>query len=399
MRGRARWVAMAVVVIMMIPAVGCSSPTDEGHGGSTAPVPSNPSGTVDTPGTLPLTPAPVVLEDLTIGGTSVPSVPSNDPTTPWRITIDDAFGSGAMPVAIVGATVLVKGKNVLTAVDLEDGRPLWRLSGGGVGTVLAVDDSTALVVGGGSFVLVEARTGKAIWHRRQPLGSDGRSEVSNATSSGASDNVVILGSAATSGLSRSSGLRLWTSTMQGPVFVADHVVIGRVEGGVRGLDPATGAIAWSLPLPATRLDSYVVVGQHLLGVAPPLLMSWSTDTGAAEWSLPIDDTRTLVARSGSAVEWQTESSIGAFSADDGHELWRRPRGDYAAASRPTGALPAVFLHNAAKRFDVLDPATGNVTLSGPFQISSLVSTEGSFVARSQPSGSSGSVLFVTKVTG
>jgi outer membrane protein assembly factor BamB len=131
---------------------------------------------------------------------------------------------------IAGDTVYVGTFSGRTAaLDLATGSTRWSIAEGAVGPVWPAGDSVFLLNDLGQLLRIEAATGAVIW----------RTELPEAER------------------------RRGVTAFHGPVLAGGRLLVGSSDNGVLQLDPASGALLGSLPLPAGAASAPVVAGQTL----------------------------------------------------------------------------------------------------------------------------------------
>jgi hypothetical protein len=188
----------------------------------------------------------LAVEGHGVTGSSQYRLAALDPTygqARWTTVVES--GGFGIPALADGRVYVGTGVDTVRAVDAETGRIEWTYDAGGVEEY-----------GGGA------------WGR--PLVADGRVYVGVSHSSDP-DADPTEGSAFTHrlvALDAADGTELWaapvtTQMWAGPVRVSDTVVAGSEDGVLRGFDPTTGDVRWTLGLPGTLRRRPIVVGDRL----------------------------------------------------------------------------------------------------------------------------------------
>lgn len=268
-----------------------------------------------------------------------------------------------------------RGCGAVTALDLATGRALWTYqvpgnprgpaSGPGPDRV-AITNGLVALVEDGAVRAMDARTGAPRW--QVPAAERGQSSMEVAAGPGRF--VVVTGPGA-------------------------EATVGPGAPGVRSLDAATGATAWSAPLPR---DPATVADVDILATAPvtlwvegpaprpmPEITSYD-DTGRRRATIPavgpvetlqreahpaftaqtprhvvvVGDTLVAAAKRGTASE---PDRVSAYALADGRPLWSTRVGKplMAVAAAPNGVLAAA---GGTPRLRLLDPASGRIVADG-----------------------------------
>jgi outer membrane protein assembly factor BamB len=136
---------------------------------------------------------------------------------------------GGDPV-IAGNTVYVGTVSGRTAaLDFDTGATRWSIAEGVVGPVWPAGDSVFLLNDLGQLLRVDAANGAVIWRLALP------------------------------GAERRRGV----TAFHGPVLAGGRLLVGSSDNGVLQVDPASGTLLGSLPLPAGAASAPVVAGQTL----------------------------------------------------------------------------------------------------------------------------------------
>lgn len=136
---------------------------------------------------------------------------------------------GADPV-LVGSTVYVGNVSGRTAaLSAETGETLWSIPEGAVSPVWPAGDSIFLVNDLGEILRVEAASGAVIWRTALPKAERRRG----------------------------------VTAFHGPVLAGGRLLVGSSDNGILQVDPASGALLGTIPLPAGAASAPVVAGQVL----------------------------------------------------------------------------------------------------------------------------------------
>jgi len=247
----------------------------------------------------------------------------------WRATM------ASQPRAVVADElgVLATGVNEVVAVDLRSGRRLWNAPlRGGVG-YLAADEESVVVATEEAFVVLERRSGER------------RFEVPTPDEPGP---VGILRPRA------------------GPAML----VVTTQQGGVAGLDPATGAAAWSLRpggelrgIPAID-DTTATLAAVFEGVDTTRLVVVDLRLGRVRWeervapwaSSPLIDGDRVVLGAG---DGRRHATMQAFDLADGTPRWRvRTDASFQADIVPTATGGKVYALDQLGTLVALDARRG-----------------------------------------
>lgn len=251
------------------------------------------------------------------------------PRPRWRVTMasqPQALHLDELGVVAAGATEVV-------AVDARRGRRLWNAPlDGGVGT-LAADEESVVVATRDRFVVLERRSGER------------RFEVPTPDEPGPA---VIL------------------RPRSGPGML----VLTTRQGGVAGLDPATGAAAWGLR-PGGRLRGLPAIDHRRATVLVVLetdhdtrLVAVDLRLGRSRWErrLPpwtssptVHDDLVIVG----AGDGDRRAAVRAFALDDGTSRWRAAvPASFQEDIVPEVAGGRVFIADQLGTLSALDAATG-----------------------------------------
>lgn len=275
----------------------------------------------------------------------------------WRVTM------ASQPRAVVADElgVLATGVNEVVAVDLRSGRRLWNAPVRGGAGYLAADEESVVVATEEAFVVLERRSGER------------RFEVPTPDEPGP---VGIL------------------RPRVGPAML----VVTTRQGGLAGLDPATGAAAWSLRpggelrgVPALD-DATATLAAVFEEPAVTRLVVVDLRLGQVRWDAPvapwassplIDGDRVILG----AGDGRRQATLQAFDLADGTPRWRlRTDASFQAGIVPTatggrvyaldqlGTLVAVDAHSGARRWRT---RLGDAVLGGrPVAVGSAVLVTG-----------------------
>ena len=201
----------------------------------------------------------------------------------WR-NKDWNQGEGTTSTLAVGAGVVVGSVqwSALYGNDADNGRMLWRLSGDGLsdrGASAAIHDGLIYITSRESFFIIDARTGRVVV--RKPLGK----KVDVTSTPLLTDSEIIFGSS-TEGLialdvptldtkwvcpvgdalvytgpyTRPESAQIETS----PVLAGSTVYVAASDGGIYGVDKATGRVVWQYGTGAPMFSSVAVSGNVLV---------------------------------------------------------------------------------------------------------------------------------------
>ena len=237
----------------------------------------------------------VALASVVLAGCGVFGTPKKPPeplpaasgavriTPLWRVSLGNASGIGFAPVAIGDAVWAASADGTVARIDLDSGRPSWRVSVGkpitaGVGT-----DGTTTVVAARDGTLIALDTeGRTRW--TATVGSE------MVTPPAVADGAVVLRTTDNRVLAfeADTGRRRWAFQRQNPPLVLRHsggiamvpgfAFVGMPGGRIVALSLANGAPRWDIalaqPRGATELEriadvvgSPLVIGREVCAVA------------------------------------------------------------------------------------------------------------------------------------
>jgi len=114
-----------------------------------------------------------------------------------------------------------------------------------------------------------------------------------------------------------------------PVYQDGLALVGSSRGGVHGLDPATGRVAWSQPLEANVLGAAAFAPERFCAVSDDhTLTTFYTGTGQVAWSNVLKkqpDAAPLVHK-GIIYLGCNDFNLYAFKARTGERVWSSPCG-------------------------------------------------------------------------
>jgi serine/threonine protein kinase/outer membrane protein assembly factor BamB len=137
------------------------------------------------------------------------------------------------------------------------------------------------------------------------------------------------------------------------LFSAGGLVLARDTSDVRGLDPSTGAIRWTLPTTLLGTVSNGVV--YVAGNSNPLLTAVDPASGATRWMYRVlfPEAPVWLADNGSVICFGDEDKIRALGSGDGKTRWTAT----ADAKRSLTAAPGIIAA-ADTSLVALDDANG-----------------------------------------
>jgi len=238
---------------------------------------------------------------------------NSGPALPFNTNPAGGWDNLASSPVVVGTTVVIGTPDgLIRAVDLSDGKSLWEVkTGGRVRATPAVKDGLVVV---GSFdgrvYAVDLMTGAERWVHRtvgdtldsSKFGYDRRAVQSSAA---IADGMVLVGSrdGGLYGLDAATGERRWRVTHNGswvlgsPAVRDGRVYIGSSDGHFfQAVELTTGRELWRLQTEANVLSSPLLVGDALVvgtyrtDAAWGDLIALNPETGALRWRLRMDGT-------------------------------------------------------------------------------------------------------------
>lgn len=316
----------------------------------------------------------------------------------WSASIGESSGYRrritAQPVAAGGRVFAMDSDGMVSAFDAATGRRLWSADtepegdrSTNVGGGISVGGDTVYATTGRAEVLaLEAATGAVRW--RAPLGAPARSAATVTPERlfvGTLDNQLL-------GLSATDGRRLWSyqSTasetlvlgLPTPAFVDGIVVAGFGSGELVALRAASGSVAWSDSLAASRGRTSITDLSAIRGMPVVkdgrvyaaslggVLLANDLRSGRRLWELEFASGETPWV----AGEWLFAVSAGAelaaINRSDGSVAWIRRLDRFENPERERGPITwcgpvlaggRLFLGNTSGRALLLDPATGETT--------------------------------------
>ena len=369
---------------------------------------------VDNQGARVVLPPPVANADWPQAGGN----PSHDMGhLQVRDTLDSAWHTGigegggyrrkitAQPVVAAGRVFTMDSDAVVTAYDISNGGRIWRLEtqteddrSTNVGGGIAVNGDTVYAGTGRAEVLaLEAATGKIRWRkavstpvRAAPTIAEGRMFVLTM------DNQL-------QALALDDGHRLWayqatapeTSVLglPAPAYADGLVVAGFGSGELVALRAATGSVAWSDSLAATRgrnsmADLSAVRGRPVVadgrvfaGSLGGLTLSLDLRTGRRLWEREIATGDTIWLAGDWAFLLATSGQVAAIGRSDGRIAWVTELPQFEDMEKKKGAIhwigpvlagDRLILGSSNSLALAVSPYTGEIlgqqTLSGPVAV-------------------------------
>lgn len=223
---------------------------------------------------------------------------------------------------------------------------VWRASVGKAGRYLfspiAVGDAVYAAGAGGTVAKIDAKTGKEIWHTKlhtdltAGVGSDGTLTAVGAVRGG----VYVLDA---------NGKQLWKSDVPGevisPPLVGNGLVLVRtIDGQINAFNAQTGELKWVYHNRAVPLNLRVSAGMTFAGDAAVLagfpgggLAAIDLKTGDDYWQAPVsypkgvteverinDVTGAPILVGAEACAATFQGRLGCFDANSGRPIWEQP---------------------------------------------------------------------------
>lgn len=214
------------------------------------------------------------------GGFSFMALDAASGSTIWSIPVQ--YGGQASPTVRDGLVVVSSQQGWILALSADSGKIAWRLPTEGVVFGAAAITSDAVIYGTDEGILysVDRVSGTLDW--REDVGG-GVYAAPVATG-----DIVLATTRAgeVHAIERQSGDRLWSVNHGGADSLAtngDIVILAANDGGVYGLDVATGAQRWLYPSGKRELTApSIVAGQAFIGTGNSLL-ALDLATGEPVW--------------------------------------------------------------------------------------------------------------------
>lgn len=205
----------------------------------------------------------------------------------WRFPMH--YAGQSSPTVAGGQVFIGSQEGYLYAVDAGTGKLNWQIDTDGLVFASPAITGSNLIVGtdGGNLICVGMNDGHTVW--RQTL--DGPIYASAAVAGNAA--YVTASNGFTYRVSTVDGNPIWRRPVGGdvsPSFGAGIVAIAAKDGGVYGLDPATGATKWLFPAGATNLAAPVSAGAYVIVGGDRNLYAIDEKTGARAWYFLASDT-------------------------------------------------------------------------------------------------------------
>jgi outer membrane protein assembly factor BamB len=205
----------------------------------------------------------------------------------WSIPLQ--YGGQASPTVQDGLVVVSSQQGWIFALDARSGETVWRLPTEGIvfGAAAMIGESVIYGTDEGILYSVDRRSGTLDWRvtlagpmYATPVVIDG---AILATTQAGEIHALAL----------DTGDRLW-STNHGsalaPASNGDIVVLASNDGGVYGLDAATGAQRWLYPSGKESLTAPAISGDLAIVGTGTSLLALDLETGEAQWYFLAGDT-------------------------------------------------------------------------------------------------------------
>lgn len=206
-----------------------------------------------------------------------------------RWTIPLQYGGHASPTVRDGVVVVSSQQGWLFALKTETGEVAWRLPTEGIVFGAAAITERAVIYGTDEGILysVDKQTGTLDWRISLPGAIYATPVVI--------DNTILATTQAGEihAVDRTSGDRVWTANQgsaQPPATNGDIVVLSASDGGVYGLDLATGERRWLYPSGKQAMSAPVIAGNLAIVGTGNSLMALDLGTGEAVWYFLAGDT-------------------------------------------------------------------------------------------------------------
>lgn len=370
-------VALALAAAAMATGMTVSACTPTGR-------PAAEGGTSGTLGSLPLNTVPLscpaagARRDCTSPGTVRWSVPApgrydvgfpGQLMEPTDVQSTAAYGRDA-EVTFDGPTTIYQNGGTVQAIDTATGSVLWRTSLPAPGGGEPASMSGIPPVVSGSTVAVEAC-----------LANKTRAWLLDAATGAPSPSVVIR-----------NDCQEGFAAMHNVIALADGLVVvcddipGDPPYGLRGIDPATGAVVWhwlappSIPLsPSVSLtppfDSVVIDGVYYIATSGGQILRVDLSDGQELPPLPVGRPSggTVAGVAPGALLYTGNGTISRLDPSTGRTLWTEPRSnstpddDDLTVGYDTAADAVVYdtLVDGSYQRQYADLATGSVVMSAP----------------------------------
>ncbi|MCC6718629.1 MAG: PQQ-binding-like beta-propeller repeat protein [Acetobacteraceae bacterium] len=320
----------------------------------------------------------------------------------WTASIGESSGYRrritAQPVVAGGRVFTMDADGVVAAFDAAGGRSQWRTvteppddRSTNVGGGIAVAGDTVFAATGRAEILaLEAATGAVRW--RAPLGAPARSAPTIAADRlyvGTLDNQML-------GLSASDGKRLWSYQspasdtvvlgMPAPAYVDGIVIAGFGSGELAALRAASGTVAWSDSLAASRGRTSIADLSAIRGMPMTRdgrvyaasyggqLLANDLRSGRRLWELEVASSEAPWIAGDWLFVVGTDAMVAAVNRADGAVAWTSQLEHYANPEKqkepitwagPVLAGGRLFLGNSLGTAVLLDPANGAVAGTFP----------------------------------
>lgn len=205
----------------------------------------------------------------------------------WKFPMH--YAGQSSPTVAGGQVFIGSQEGYLYAVDAKSGALNWQLDTDGLVFASPSISGDNLIVGtdGGNLICVGMATGNVVW--RQTL--DGPVYASAAVDGSAA--YVTASNGFTYRIATADGTTVWRAPYGGdvsPALGTGVVAVAAKDGGVYGLDPATGGTKWLFPAGATSLAAPVSAGAYFIVGGDRNLYAIDAKTGARAWYFLASDT-------------------------------------------------------------------------------------------------------------
>ncbi|HEY6567960.1 MAG TPA: PQQ-binding-like beta-propeller repeat protein [Actinomycetota bacterium] len=212
-------------------------------------------------------------------GGRVYAIDLTDGSVVWNVELGRPLTS---PPTVAADTVLVGVQSTqssrlptVVALDAGDGEEAWRLDDQGAAAIVstvAANDTTAYVAFSGSqeasIDAIDLATGERTWRSRLPRLLDPSATAPPVVTDDAVYATDALG--VTYAFDPDTGARIWDFALNqnvfraAPIAVADHVVVGTLDGDFVALDASSGELVWRSEATAAPVRAMAVAGERLV---------------------------------------------------------------------------------------------------------------------------------------
>lgn len=198
----------------------------------------------------------------------------------WRVPVQ--YSGQATPTVAGGIVVVSSQEGYVFGIDAKSGEVKWRSPTDGVtfGTPAIAGTQVVFGTDAGIFYSLELSTGKLHW--RTPLAG-----AIFASPAIMGSSVLIPTQASTLlAIDLKTGDELWRAAQGGaetPAVTSDLVVLAASDGGVYGLDFASGVQRWLYPSGKRSVSAPVISGDAIIAGSGNTLLALDPATGKPKW--------------------------------------------------------------------------------------------------------------------